>query len=174
MTTDHTHRDPTATDITAERLHMDIEREDHREPNQTKPLLEMFTAWHTEVSRTYGGMACRTESPITLPEAYHMTTEKATDILPKLPPEMATQKLTTDSTTKLTGKVYQVDQNSLNHQRYWNQPPPEHFHWGRRITERDHRKISWEKREFNQDIHQDANRVAHREAVSRDDYQELN
>ena len=36
--------------------------------------------------------------------------------------------------------VYQVDQNSLKHRRYGNQPPPEHFLRGRRITGKDHRK----------------------------------
>ena len=61
-----------------------------------------------------------------------MTTEKPTDILPKLPTEMAAEK----STTKLTGKVYQIDQDSMKHRRYWNQPPPEDFHWGRRIRGR--------------------------------------
>jgi len=29
-------------------LHMEIEREDYREPNRTKPLMEMFTEWHTK------------------------------------------------------------------------------------------------------------------------------
>jgi hypothetical protein len=133
---------------------MEIEREDYREPNRTKPLLAMFTEWHTEASRNYGQMAYRTECRITLPEAYQITTEKPTDILPKLP-------------TELTGKVYQVDQDSLKHRRYWNQPPPEDFHRGRRIrgrrlhekiTGKDHRKRSWEKREVNQDIHRDAHR----------------
>jgi len=81
-------------DITAEGLHMEIEREDYWEPNQTTPLLEMFTEWHTEGSRNYGRMAYRTESRITLPEAYQMTTEKPTDILPKLPTEMAADKST--------------------------------------------------------------------------------
>ena len=79
-------------DITAERLHIEIEREDYWEPNRTTPLLEMFTEWHTEGSRNYGRTAYRTESRITLPEAYQMTTEKPTDILPKLPTEMAADK----------------------------------------------------------------------------------
>jgi len=35
-------------------------------------------------------MAYRTECQTTLPEAYQMTTEKQTDILPKLPTKMAT------------------------------------------------------------------------------------
>jgi hypothetical protein len=83
-----------------------------------------------------GQMPYRTESRITLPEAYQMTTEKPTDILPKLPTEMAAEKSTKKSTTKLTGKVYQVDEDSLKHWRYWNQPPPEDFHWGRRIRGR--------------------------------------
>jgi hypothetical protein len=65
-----------------------------------------------------------------------MTTEKPTDILPKLPTEMAAEKSTKKSTTKLTGKVYQVDEDSLKHWRYWNQPPPEDFHRGRRIRGR--------------------------------------
>jgi hypothetical protein len=30
---------------------MEIKREDYRKPNRTKPLLEMFTEWHTEGSR---------------------------------------------------------------------------------------------------------------------------
>jgi len=54
------------------------------------------------------------------------------DILPKLPTEKSTKK----STAKLTGKVYQVDQDPLKHRRYWNQPPPEDFHRGRRIRGR--------------------------------------
>jgi hypothetical protein len=73
---------------------MEIEREDYREPNRTKPLMEMFTEWHTEGSRNYRRTACRTECRTTLPEAYQMTTEKPSDILPKLSTEMATEKLT--------------------------------------------------------------------------------
>jgi hypothetical protein len=51
--------------------------------------------------------------------------------------------------------------------------------WQQKITGKDHRKRSWEKREVNQDIHRDAHReavypVAHREAVYRDVYQEVN
>jgi len=158
MTTEHNHPDLTATDITAKRLHMEIKQEDYWKPNRTKPLLEMFTKLHTEGSRNYGQRECR----ITLPEAYQMTTK------------MAAEKSTKESAMKLTGIVYQVNQNSLKHQRYWNQPPPEHFHRRRRITGKDHRNISWEKREVNQDIHRDAHRVAHREAVYRDVYQEVN
>jgi len=45
-----------------------------------------------------GRTAYRMESRITLPEAYQMTTEKSTDILPKLPTEMAAEKLTKKST----------------------------------------------------------------------------
>jgi hypothetical protein len=97
---------------------MEIEREDYREPNRTKPLLEMFTERHTEGSRIYGRMAYRMECRITLSEAYQMTTEKPTDILPKLPTEIATVMSTKKSTTKLTDKVYQVGQDSLKHQRY--------------------------------------------------------
>jgi len=167
ITTEHNHRDLTAMDITAERLHMEIERENYWEPNRRTPLLEMFTEWHTEGSRNYGRTAYQTESRITLLEAYQMTTEKPTDILPKLPTKMAAEKSTKKSTTKLTGKVYQVDQDSLKHRHYWNQPPPEDFDWGRRIRGRNNRKRSWEKREVNQDIHRDAHRVAHREAVYR-------
>jgi hypothetical protein len=98
MTTEHNHRDLTATDITAKRLHMEIEGKDYREPNRTKPLQAMFTEWHTEGSRNYGRTAYRMESRITLPEAYQMTTEKPTDILPKLPTEMAAEKSTKKST----------------------------------------------------------------------------
>ena len=104
-------------DITAERLHMEIQREDY-------------------CSRKYGRTAYQTESRITLPEAYQRTTEKPTHILSKLPTEMAAEKPTKKSTTKLTGKVYQVDQDSLKHWHYWNQPPPEDFHGGRRIRGR--------------------------------------
>jgi hypothetical protein len=92
--TKHKQPDLTATDIAAERLHMEIEREDHRKPNRTKPLLEMFTEWHTEGSRIYGRRVYRTECRITLPETYQITTEKPMDILPKLPTEMATEKST--------------------------------------------------------------------------------
>jgi len=53
MTTEHNHRDLTEMDITTERLHMEIEREDYRKPNRTKPMLEMFTEWHTEGSRKH-------------------------------------------------------------------------------------------------------------------------
>jgi len=70
MTTEHIHWYLTATDITAERLYMEIEWEDYREPNQIKPLLEMITEWHSEGSRNNGQTAYRTESWITLPEAY--------------------------------------------------------------------------------------------------------
>jgi len=80
--------------------------------------------------------AYRTEFRITLPEAYQMTTEKPTDILPKHPTEMAVEKSTKKSTKKLTGTVYQVDQDSLKHRCDWNQPLPEDFHWGRRIRGR--------------------------------------
>jgi hypothetical protein len=63
---------------------------------------------------------------------------------------------------------------------------------GEKMTAKDHRKRSWEKREVNQDIHRVAHqvahqkavyqvahreavhRVAHREAVYRDVYQEVN
>jgi len=44
------HRDLTATDITADVLNMNIDREDYWEPNQTQPLKEMFTESHTEGS----------------------------------------------------------------------------------------------------------------------------
>jgi hypothetical protein len=47
-----------------------------------------------------------------------------------------TEKSTEKSMVKLTSKVYQVDQDSLKHRRYWNQPPPEDFHRGRRIRGR--------------------------------------
>jgi len=100
MTTEHNHRDLTAMEITAERLQMEIKWEDYREPNLIKPLLEMFTEWHAEGSRNYGRTVYQTESRITLPEAYQMTTKKPTDILPKLPTETRTKK----STTKLTKK----------------------------------------------------------------------
>jgi hypothetical protein len=63
-------------------------------------------------------MAYRTESRITLPEAYQITTKKPTDILPKLTTEMAAEKSTKKSTAKLTGKVYYVDPDSLKHRRY--------------------------------------------------------
>jgi hypothetical protein len=65
-----------------------------------------------------------------------MTTEKPTDILPKPPTEMAAEKSIKKFTTKLTGKVQQVDQDSLKHRHYWNQPPPEDFYWRRRILGR--------------------------------------
>jgi hypothetical protein len=137
MTTEHNHRDLTATDITAKRLHMEIERENYREPNRTKPLLEMFTERHTEGSRNYGQMAYRMECRITLPEAYQMTTEKPTDVLQKLPTETRIEKSIEKSTAKLPSNVYyQVDQDSLKHRRYCSQPPPEDFHRGRRIRMR--------------------------------------
>jgi hypothetical protein len=72
------------TDITAERLHMEVEREDYWEPNWTKPLV-MFTKWHAEGSRDFGRTECRT----TLPEAYQLTTEQPPDVLPQLPTELA-------------------------------------------------------------------------------------
>jgi len=97
---------------------------------------------HTERSRNYGRTAYRTESRITLAEAYQMTTEKLTDILPKLPTQMPSEKSTNKSTTKLTGKVYQVGQDSLKHRRNWNQPLPKYFHWGRRIRGSNYGKIS--------------------------------
>jgi len=72
-----------------------------------------------------------------------MTSEKPTDILPKLSTEMAAEQLTKKSSTKLTGKVYQVDQDSLRHRCYWNQPPPEDFHRRRRIRgKRSQEKIT--------------------------------
>jgi len=73
---------------------MEIEREGYWEPNWTKPLMKMLTDWCTEGSRNYRQTACRMECRTTLPEAYQMTTKKPTDILPKLPTEMATEKLT--------------------------------------------------------------------------------
>jgi hypothetical protein len=81
-------------DITAEGLHMEIEREDRREPNRTKPLMETVTEWHTERSRNCRRTAYRTECRTALPEACQMTTEMPTDILPKLPTEMPTEKST--------------------------------------------------------------------------------
>jgi len=126
---------------------MEIEGEDYREPNPIKPLQEMFTDSITEGSRNNGQTAYRTESRITLPQAYQMTTETPPDILPKLPTMMAAEKSTKKSTTKLTSKVYQVDQDSLKHRCYWNQPPPEDFHWGRRIRgKRSQEKIMGEVR----------------------------
>jgi hypothetical protein len=66
-----------------------------------------------------------------------MTTEKPTEILLKLPTERLTEKSTKKSTVKLPGNVYyQVYQDSLKHRRYWNQPPPEDMHQGRRIKRR--------------------------------------
>jgi len=109
------HRDLTATDITAEGLNMEIERDDYREPNWTKPLMEMFTEWNTKGSRNYRGTAYRTEWRIKLPEAYQMTTEKAMDILPKLPTEMATEKSTKNAPRvyrKVDQQVYQVDHDA--------------------------------------------------------------
>jgi hypothetical protein len=40
-------------ELTAERLYMEIDQVDYRKPDRTKPLLEMFTEWHTEGSRNY-------------------------------------------------------------------------------------------------------------------------
>jgi len=65
-------QDLTATNITAEGLHMEIEREDYREPNRTKPLMEMFAEWHFERLRNYR--------------------RTLANILPKLPTEMVTEK----------------------------------------------------------------------------------
>jgi len=87
-------------DITAESNHMELEQEDYRKRNWAKPLLEMYTEWHTEGSRNNGRMASRTDSPITGPEAYQMTTEKAKDIQQKLPVDMATPESPKKSTTK--------------------------------------------------------------------------
>jgi len=78
---------------------MEIEREDYREPNRTKPLMETFTEWHTEGSRNCRRTAYRTECRTTLPEAYQMTTEKPTDIIPKRPTEMATEQSTKNAPT---------------------------------------------------------------------------
>jgi len=61
---------------------MEIKREDYREPNRTKPLMEMFTEWHAE----------RNAEP-----PYQRPTEKPTDILPKLPTEIAAEKSTTNA-----------------------------------------------------------------------------
>jgi len=93
---------------------MEIKRENYRNPNRTKPQLEMFTEWHTEASRRYGRMPYQTYCRITLPAAYQRTTKKRMDILPKLPTETGTEKSTEQSTATLTDKVYQVDQDSLN------------------------------------------------------------
>jgi len=164
MPTANNHRDHSATDITAERLHMEIEREDFWEPNRTKPLLQIFTEWHTkgwinyyriakrhtERSRNQCGTPYQTEYRMTLPEAYQMTTELTTDILAKLPTETLTEESTKKSTVKFPGNVYyQVYHDSLKHWRYWNQPPPEDMHQGRRIkrrriTGKDHgKRRSW-------------------------------
>jgi len=78
----------------AEGLHIEIEREDCREPNRTKPLMETFTEWHTEGSRNCRRTAYRTECRTTLPEAYQLATAKATDIIPERSTEMATKKST--------------------------------------------------------------------------------
>jgi hypothetical protein len=88
------HRDLTATDITHQGLHMEIKRADYRELYRTKPLTEMLTEWRTEGSRNYRRTAYRTECETTVPKAYQITTEKPTNILSKLPTEMATEKST--------------------------------------------------------------------------------
>ena len=88
------HRDHTATDITAEGLHMEIKPDNYREPYHSKPLTETLTRSCTERSRNYHQTACQTDSQTTLPEAFQMTTKKPTDIPQKLPTEMATEKST--------------------------------------------------------------------------------
>ena len=73
---------------------MEIERADLRELYRPKPLTEMLTEWRTEGSRNCRQTAYRSECQTTIPEAYQMTTEKPTNILLKLPTEMATEKST--------------------------------------------------------------------------------
>jgi hypothetical protein len=57
ISSEHNLGDLMATDITAERLDMEIEQEDYWEPNWTKPLLEMIAKCHTEGSRNNGRTA---------------------------------------------------------------------------------------------------------------------
>jgi hypothetical protein len=79
-----------------------------------------------------------------------------------------TEKSTKKSTAKLTGDVYyQVDQDPPKHRRYWNQPPPEDFHRGRRIRRR---KITGKDhgRRYGKTNTSVTNQTLHR-----DDYQEV-
>jgi hypothetical protein len=81
------------THINTEELHVEIER-DMIGNYRTKPLSEMLTECCTEGPRNYHLTAYQTEYQTTIPKAYQMTTEKTTDIVSKLPAEMATEKLT--------------------------------------------------------------------------------
>jgi hypothetical protein len=73
-----------------------------------------------------------------------MTTKKPMDLLPKLRTKTHTKHSNKKSTVKLTGKVYQVNNDLLKDWQYWNQPLPEDFHPGRRIRGEDHSKRSQE------------------------------
>ena len=65
-------------------------RTSHRDWTRGLPWAQLDKATDGDVYRTTYRTDCRT----TWPEVYQMTTEKPTDILPKLPTEMATEKST--------------------------------------------------------------------------------
>jgi len=96
-------------DITAKRLHMEIEQDYYWEPNRTTPRLEMFTEWPNGIPNGIPNHLSRG-----LPNDYRVVNGYSTEAAYR------------------DGRR-EVDQDSLKHRRYWNQPLPEDFHWGRRI-----------------------------------------
>jgi len=79
------------------------DREDFRMPYFAKPLTKTHTERGTKGSRNYRQTAYQTTCQSALPEPYQITTEKQTDILPKLPTEMGTEK-STKNAPKLSSK----------------------------------------------------------------------
>jgi len=79
------------------------DREDYHQLYWTKPLTKMLTTFHSKGSRNYGWKAYLTECQTTFPEGYEVTTEKPTNILPTLPPQMTTE-MSTENAPKLSSE----------------------------------------------------------------------
>jgi len=82
-------RDLTATDITANGLHLVNNSEVNREYDCTKPLIEMLTECHNKSSRNHLRTVFQLKCQTNIPEAYQMTTEKPMDVLPNPTSEIA-------------------------------------------------------------------------------------
>jgi hypothetical protein len=152
MPTEHNHQDLTVTDITAEGLHMEIERNTGSPtklqwpngipngiPNHLTGGLpndyQEANGYSTEAAYRYG----RREID---QEVYHEVDQQSLPSRPRFTEILAL--LESASARRLS--LGEKDQ-------------------GEKMTAKDHRKRSWEKREVNQDIHRVAHRVAHQKAV---------
>jgi len=95
---------------------MQLTREDCHVPYPTKALSEKLTKWGNEGWRKYHWKAYRTECKFSWPEAYQMTTNRESDIPPKLPTDMATEK-SSKNAPKLSSKWHSPRSSPLR--PYW-------------------------------------------------------